>query len=214
MQLSGKTVLITGALGGLGSDLVEMFHKEKAKLILTDIHNTNIPNYFQADLSNRKEVMMLAKGVGFVDILINNAGVGFYKTIDNISYEEWDKALNINLNAPMILMKEMKPAVTINIGSGCSIRPRKNRVEYNTTKNALRTLSLSVALDGNKVVYFNLGSMLTNFGPLSKDDRKKRCKKTGKCYLNTKDVANFLIKNLKDDNLKPEWNMHPKGYLS
>ncbi|MFC1622217.1 SDR family oxidoreductase [Patescibacteria group bacterium] len=214
MDLPGKNILITGALGGLGSAFVEALHKENANLILTDNQDADLPNYHKVDFSDTLAITEFAKRLDKIDILINNAGVGFYKNIQDISYKEWYKTIDIDLNAPFILIKELLPKYIVNIGSGCSTKPIKGRVGYNTVKSALRGMSLSMSLDFEDIttIYFNLGSVLTNFGPMSKEDRDRRCEETGKCYLTPEKVAEFLINNIKSNEPGPEWILHPEGY--
>jgi len=228
-----KTIVITGAAKGIGNAIATALTEQGANLILIDIdpielHSLNISTY-QADLTKHNEIKDLAKVLQEnhpkIDVLINNAGIGIYKDIENLSLEEWELALNLNVTAPFLLSKLLLPAIKkssnpliINMGSGCGKVGIANRTSYCTTKFGLRGLSLSLfeELKPNiPVIYLALGSVATEFGPLSAEEKLK-C--PNKKYLSTKDVANKVMEIISSSskdpqNLPPEIEYYPKGYL-
>jgi len=142
MEIKNKTVLITGAALGIGRCTAEEFAKAGAKLILTDVnekellktvenlkqYNSNISTFI-VDISNKKQVQSMAKDVlkefGFLDILINNAGVGHHGELKDTSLETWDKLLKINLwgtlyhnDAFLPSMLAKKQGHIVNVASG------------------------------------------------------------------------------------------------
>ena len=118
MNFKDKKILITGATGGIGNDLVSRFHNLGAKIIasgtntekLDNLKNKNsgvIVKQFKLEEHSKIEnfVDQCLSDLGGLDILINNAGI----TNDNISLrlseESWKKVLDINLTATFLMSK-------------------------------------------------------------------------------------------------------------
>lgn len=123
-NIQNKTILITGAFGGLGRKFIKYFLESDAKLILTDYmvpadlntlfkeekipskYKNNILSVFAADLTQAdscKTIYDTVKKVAVIDILVNNAGIAAGGYFHNIPYEESQKIMQINLLAPMEL---------------------------------------------------------------------------------------------------------------
>ena len=109
-----KVVVITGAGSGIGRATAVAFAREGARLHITDIDENRITEAaneinamgaeatpYIVDSADRKAMEKFAADVfdaaGSVDILHNNAGIGSGGTIDNISLEDWEKVINVNL---------------------------------------------------------------------------------------------------------------------
>jgi meso-butanediol dehydrogenase/(S,S)-butanediol dehydrogenase/diacetyl reductase len=124
MRLKNKVAIITGASSGLGKAIAEMYLKEGAQVVLSDInpYSDNLPDearFFKADTSKKEEVEALVeftiKEFGSLDIIVNNAGIGSLEEIAEMSDETWEKVISINLNgvfyglrAAAAYMKEKK----------------------------------------------------------------------------------------------------------
>ncbi|OGK09105.1 hypothetical protein A2767_04815 [Candidatus Roizmanbacteria bacterium RIFCSPHIGHO2_01_FULL_35_10] len=232
MELKNKVIAITGAKGGIGETLVSLLEKEKTELILINKKfekENKRHKYFECDLANRKEILNLTKKLKenftSIDLLINIAGIGVYKSIEEATIAEWDESFSVNVTAPFILTKELLPllqkssdSLVVNIGSGAGVIPMKNRSLYCSTKFAMRGMTLSLAeefKDRNpKFCLITLGSTLTPFGigkALTLEEKVKAHQK-GAAYFTTEWVANKLIEIIKDKNRKTEIVLYPGDY--
>jgi len=248
MEIKNKNVIITGAAQGIGKALSFIFAEKGANLILVDIdseglielekellklYNDEISvKIFSVDLTNSKGIENFAetinKSQSQIDTLINNAGIGIYKNLEDLEIYEWQNAINLNVTAPFLLTKMLLPnllqkdskninekSFIINIGSGCGIEGVSGRTSYCTTKFGLRGLSLSLAkeLKGQiKVIYLALGSVLTEFGPLNLKEKGELARQH-KNYLSVEQVAKKIIELIEKNYKKAEYKFYPKGYL-
>lgn len=223
MDLNNKVFVLIGSNGGIGSEVVKRLNGEHANLILVD---KDAVESFACDLTNRQDTISLCKKinkfVNKVDCLINCSGIGIYKPINDLSLEEWDYSLALNLTAPFILIKELKKlmegsemSLIMNIGSGAGVIPMKNRSAYCSSKFGLRglTLSLNEEYKGLKPHFclITLGSTLTGFAGVSVE-KKTDLNKQGQAYFTKEWVADKLIEILKDDNREVEYTLYPSDY--
>ena len=136
-----KTVLITGSGQGIGAAIAKTFAKRGANVAVNDVNKITankvvdeiiesggIARYYPADITKEEKVISMidniAKDFGSLDILVNNAGlISTAKTID-LSIENWDKTMSVNLKGTFIcckhaikLMREKLYGKIINISS-------------------------------------------------------------------------------------------------
>ncbi len=164
MRLSEKIAIVTGASSGLGKAIAEMFIKEGAKVIFSDInpYPGNLPDngrFFKADTSNKKEVEALVayavSQFGRLDIIVNNAGIGLTAEIAAMTDEIWDKVIAVNLSgvfygirAAASYMKENKiKGSIINIASILGQVGLKGAGAYCASKGGVNQLSRTAALE-------------------------------------------------------------------
>jgi NAD(P)-dependent dehydrogenase (short-subunit alcohol dehydrogenase family) len=129
---ANKTVLISGAGGGFGRELVRQFRSKGAKLILTDVTERALLDVVGAagddlivaiatDLASEEgcdTVVETCTSRGVVpDILVNNAGIGVAGRLDNVPRDHWESLMQLNLLAPMRLCNQFLPGM-IKRGSG------------------------------------------------------------------------------------------------
>lgn len=123
-NFTGKVALVTGAAHGIGKAIAEKFAKAGANTVIVDFNyelGTKTAEqitrdyqqqslFIQADVSNAKDMEKVReetfKQFGRIDILVLNAGVAFANKVNDISYEEWQKTLDINLSG---LFNTVKP---------------------------------------------------------------------------------------------------------
>src|SRR4051812_3834525 len=110
MKLEGKTVLVTGATGGIGQAIARELHGAGANLILTgrrgavldqiaaEVRGRPIP----ADLAEPGDVDSLIEQAGAVDVLVANAGVQAPGPLVEHSVRDLDRTLAVNLRAPLV----------------------------------------------------------------------------------------------------------------
>jgi uncharacterized oxidoreductase len=162
MQVSGKTILLTGGTDGIGRELAAQLKAKGAKVIVTGRTSERIAaaktagyEVIAADLSSQAGVDLVLDAVKgrAIDILINNAGVGsdhdFREAAPDLA--DNDRCIFLNLNAPVHLithlmdgLKARPEAMIVNTTSGLAIAPRAGGPIYCATKAALRSYTLAL----------------------------------------------------------------------
>jgi len=171
-DLSGRVALVTGGSKGLGKAMARGFalagadivissrNGEELKSALTEILEGTERRGITAvtDLAKRGDAEALARTalarMGRVDILVNNAGTNIPAPIDQVQDEDWDRVLELNLTACMVLtralvpqMKERRWGRIIHISSVLGLGSKAGRNTYSATKSALIGLARASALD-------------------------------------------------------------------
>jgi short-subunit dehydrogenase len=162
MQISGSTVQLTGATGGIGHAIARELHGRGAKLILTG-RRTDVLEPLAAeldaralavDLSDSAEVERLVAEAGEVDILVANAALPAAGRLESFTMAEIDRALDVNLRAPIALAHALAPAMVkrrsghllfMSSLSGKSATP--GTAIYNATKFGLRGFTSALRAD-------------------------------------------------------------------
>ena len=109
-----KTVLVTGGVRGIGESIAVAFLKKGYRVCVTyskDEENARrvaalgIETY-RADVANEKDVVDLFGKLGRVDVLVNHAGVSLIKQIQDVTYEEFQRVLSVNLGGAFLCARE------------------------------------------------------------------------------------------------------------
>ncbi len=119
MEINGATVLLTGASGGIGHAIARALAERGASLLLTGRRADALDSLahelgaraLAVDLSEATEVQRLLQEAGEVDILVANAALPASGLLDSFSEAEIDRALNVNLRAPIQLSRALVPAM-------------------------------------------------------------------------------------------------------
>lgn len=189
MEINQKVAIITGASSGLGAALSSALVEKGATVYglarnvekLNDIQN-KIGNKFipvTMDITKQNAIASWMKNTfsdaHLPDILINNAGVGYFRKIDELSLEEWHEMINTNLNGTFYLTSSIVPMMKqnpnvchiVNIGSIMGKTTRIEGAAYSATKYGMQGFSESLFKelrgDGIKVTCVNPGSIDTEF---------------------------------------------------
>lgn len=237
MDIKDKIVVITGATGGIGKQLCRDFAKNGARLFMiartrekleelsNELEGEGHKNY-AADFTKSDEVLKVCDYIknnySNIDILINAAGVGVYKSVEEVEIQEWSDSMAINATAPFFMVKELiellkksQTGVVINIGSGMGKIPTACRSVYCATKYALRGMTLSLAAEFKrtnvKFVHIDLGSTLTEFGPLTLNEKMKE-NIDGKAYLTPEWVAKKFVEIVNNNQFEEEITLYPSDY--
>jgi short-subunit dehydrogenase len=117
VQIAGSNVLITGATGGIGQAIARALAARGAKLILTGRRIDVLEPLAQqldartaaVDLSQPAELERLVRDAGEVDILVANAALPASGALDSFTVQEIDRALDVNLRAPIVLAHALLP---------------------------------------------------------------------------------------------------------
>ncbi len=116
--IAGSRVLVTGATGGLGGAIAHALDDRAARLILTgrraDALQTlasqlKAPEVVPCDLAQRDQLDALIARLGDVDVLVANAALPGTGTLDEFSTDDIDRALDVNLRAPILLAQHLAP---------------------------------------------------------------------------------------------------------
>jgi NAD(P)-dependent dehydrogenase (short-subunit alcohol dehydrogenase family) len=202
-DLSGRVALVTGGSKGLGKAMARGFAEAGANVVISSRHEGELKAaaaeiaegtqakvvYFVSDMTQRDDVRKLADSalaaMGKVDILVNNAGSNTPQAIDQITDEDWDRIVELNLSSCMALtralapqMKERRWGRVIHISSIMGLSSKEGRNAYSATKSALLGLARASALDlgpfGITVNCLAPGPFLTDLpGTLLTDAEKK-----------------------------------------
>lgn len=237
MILKDKIAVVTGATGGIGSELVKKLDSEGIQLVLVAKSEDELQNltkelkgennsYFVCDLSNQEVTEKIGNEISKkypnIDIFLGAAGIGVYKPIEDATLDDWNNSMNINVSSNFIFIKKLESSLqksddplVLTVGSGAGVIPMAGRSIYCSTKFALRglMLSLSEEFQRTKVKFclITLGSTLTNFGP-SGLEKKREEQLSGKAYFSPDWVANKLTEIIKDDKREVEYKLYPGDY--
>jgi short-subunit dehydrogenase len=189
-NLAGKTAVVSGASKGLGRELALRLAEKGANLVLLARDPDRLDQVaaesrtrgircepIRCDLAQTSEIaaacVRLATAGG-VDIIINNAGHGYYKPFLEHSPEELDAIIDVNLRGLVLLTHRLLPSMLergtghiVNIASDVAFTPIANMAVYAASKFAVRGFTLSLAREikdrGIKVSLINPGIIDTGF---------------------------------------------------
>ncbi|HBD02645.1 MAG: short-chain dehydrogenase/reductase SDR [Microgenomates group bacterium GW2011_GWC1_46_16] len=215
MNLANKTILLTGATGGIGSLLTSKLTAAKANLITLG-RDPNKPASYHTDLANPTSRQELIKQIlsdyPSLDIIIHAAGIGIYKSLVDLTSEDWYQSYELNVFAPLFLAQQLHPQLNLVLGSCSAFQHTPERSLYNSTKAALRALTLCLAQEQpGHFVHLALDSTLTAFGPLTLAQKQAK-QKDGKIYLDPSWVSDQIISILQNDSRDTEYVLSPDCY--
>lgn len=215
LGLKDKVVLITGSTSGIGQSIAVRFAQEGSKVAInyrkseadaaaTDslVHQAHEQYVYEiaehgkdhilvkADVSKPAEVEAMVQEViakfGTLDFLINNAGIQLPADSDQISLDDFDRVLNVNLRGAFVaaqaaichFLARNKPGVIINVSSVHQVIPKPRFLSYSISKggmaNLTRTLALEYAGRGIRVNAVGPGATVTPINRAWIDDPLKR----------------------------------------
>ncbi|GAH74788.1 unnamed protein product, partial [marine sediment metagenome] len=159
MRLKGKNVIVTGAAGGFGKEIVKKFLSEGIdKIALIDINFESLKTFelelkhkgykvfpYKADVSNENEVEKTVSSIinefKEVNVLVNNAGITQSLPIQKVSVGDWQRGIDVNLKSAFLFCKmiidnmiERNYGKIINIASIAGQTGRPVSVEYAASK--------------------------------------------------------------------------------
>ena len=209
--LKDKNVLVTGGSSGIGQAIAVRFAEyganvainylrqpEEARETEQQVHacinkvqQEGVQDVLvRGDVSKEDDVVQMVgaaiDGLGGIDVLVNNAGIQISRASDELSSEDFDKVLAVNLRGSFMCAREAirhylaeeKPGVIINISSVHQLIPKPNYLGYSTSKggmqNLTRTLALEYAAKGIRVNGVGPGATVTPINRAWIDDPEKR----------------------------------------
>jgi 3-oxoacyl-[acyl-carrier protein] reductase len=214
--LTGKNAVVTGGTRGIGRAIAEalavagagvaicgrtqdnvesavrqLTNKSKSKVVgkVADVRSsTDVNNFFE----------YVDRELGQIDVVVNNAGVGIFKSAAELSVEEWQETLDTNLSGVFYCCKEALQRIRnrggyiVNISSLAGKNAFAGGVAYNASKFGLNGLSEAIMLDHRnenvKVSYILPGSVATEFSSSSGGEKWK---------IAPEDIADIVLMLLK-----------------
>jgi len=201
MTLQGKIAVVTGATKGIGRAIAKSLASAGAGIVITARNKDEIEKTvadlkamdvgmtagYVCDVREYEQVKSVfanvARDFGGVDILINNAGIGMFKSVESMNVDEFRAILETNLfgvfyccHEAIPLMKKRGGGYIINISSLAGTNAHPEMAAYNASKFGLNgfseALMQEVRHDGIKVSYIMPGSVNTEFGGDEPSDQK------------------------------------------
>ncbi len=157
-QLEGHIVLVTGALGTLGTAMCKAIEAAGGVAIRSDL-STRGKVDIALDVTREEDwkaaMAEIEKRHGRLDGLVNNAGIGTPGDVEQTPFSEWKRVMAVNADGvflgckyAMALLARSKAPSIVNISSASGIVGGANLAAYNASKGAVRLLTKSVALSG------------------------------------------------------------------
>jgi 3-oxoacyl-[acyl-carrier protein] reductase len=171
--LAGKTVLVTAAAGtGIGYATARRCAEEGAAVFLSDLHERRLreaaekleaetgvrPGFQLCDVTQQAQVDALAAAaiaaLGRVDVLVNNAGLGGYAKLVEMSDEQWSKVLDVTLTGTFRVTRALLPhmferraGAIVNNASVLGWRAQEGQAHYAAAKAGVMALTRSAAME-------------------------------------------------------------------
>ncbi|MFD7667856.1 SDR family NAD(P)-dependent oxidoreductase [Streptomyces sp. NPDC059788] len=170
-RLDGKVALITGATGGIGSATAELFAREGARLVITDVAEGPLRDLAarieargtevaaaRLDVSSAREwdevITLVRDRFEALDVLVNLAGIVDWPGVEDTREEAWDRVIDVNqkgtwlgMRAAMPLLRASGDASVINTSSVLGLVGSGAATAYQASKGAVRLLSKTAAVE-------------------------------------------------------------------
>ena len=155
LGLRDRVCVVTGSTGGIGRATAELLAAEGAHVVTTgrgDAPGVGERLHIRADLAQPGEPERVVAEAGAVDVLVNNVGVAYQRTFEEVTDEQWDELWRLNvmsyvraIRAVLPGMKERGEGVIVNVSSTAGKRPSASMPDYSVTKAAVLSLSRLIA---------------------------------------------------------------------
>ncbi len=171
-RLAGRVAVVSGAAAGIGRATAELFAEEGARVVLADIAGEAVREAAAAIREAGGEALAVAadvseetgveavigaaeRGLGPVEVLVNNAGVELKKLVEDTSLAEWERILRTNLTSAFLMSRRVVPgmkerrrgAIVMNSSVGNFIAATRSSA-YGASKAGMMALARGLALEG------------------------------------------------------------------
>jgi 3-oxoacyl-[acyl-carrier protein] reductase len=164
LELEGKVCVVTGASRGIGLEVGRSLCAEGGQVLFVGRDADALVEaaagcggeYIAADVTDPEMAELIiatcAEQMGGIDVLVNNAGTSFVRSLQDLSDEDWRYQYELNVMAPMRLMRSAAPRMAkagggriVNVCSSSGKRPSQTNPAYSVTKAAQLSLSRAFA---------------------------------------------------------------------
>ncbi len=176
-RVKGKIAIVTGGAGGLGSAQASLLAKEGAGVVVTDIDEAALGRiaptirrhggrslFLKHDVTSEADwsrvIGRTLDEFGRLDVLVNNAGVIFYKKIEDTSLAEWRWLMSVNLDGVFLgtrfaieAMKKTGGGSIINIASTAGLIGNPDAAAYHASKGGVRLFTKAAAIECSQAGY-------------------------------------------------------------
>ena len=153
-----KVALVTGGGSGIGKAIAERLGADGYQVATIDLHQSDAPNAYAADVTDRAQIDAALKSIhenlGPVSILVNAAGVDGFKPFLKISFEDWQRVVNVNLHGVFHTIQAVLPDMIdagwgriVNISSSSTHSGTPYMTHYVAAKSGVNGLTKSLALE-------------------------------------------------------------------
>lgn len=162
-RLDGKVAVVTGGGRGIGAGIARCFIEEGATVVVAQRSEppedlASKATFVRTELGRSASIRELVDTVielhGGIDVLVNNAGIMFECHVRDMTEEQWDEALNVNLKAPFLLtkfafasMEQRGGGSIINIGSIEGLAANPGHTAYGASKSGIHGMTRALAVD-------------------------------------------------------------------
>jgi glucose 1-dehydrogenase len=191
--IEGKNVLVTGGTSGIGQAIAVRFAEyganvainylrqpeeaaeteEQVKACVEKVQRHGVTDVLvRGDVSNEDDVVRMVadavEGLGGIDVLVNNAGIQISRPTEELSSDDFDKVLAVNLRGSFMCAREAirhflaaeKPGSVINVSSVHQLIPKPGYLGYSASKGGMQNLTRTLALE-----YAGRGIRVNGVGP-------------------------------------------------
>jgi NAD(P)-dependent dehydrogenase (short-subunit alcohol dehydrogenase family) len=161
-RLDGKKALVTGGASGIGEAVSRVFTHAGASVVIADIDKSRaealtaeLPgaSMVVCDITDEGSVREVFAGLGTLDILINNAGIGLVGGVEETELADFQRLFRVNVEGAFLVTKHAVPLLVashgsiVNIGSVAGLIGVKKRFAYCATKGAIVAMTRQLAVD-------------------------------------------------------------------
>jgi NAD(P)-dependent dehydrogenase (short-subunit alcohol dehydrogenase family) len=171
MDMNGRVAIVTGGASGIGRGIVEVLLREGCKIMIADWNEqlgeqtirdlTVDPEriaFIRTDVSKEADIQNVIDGTlerwGALHILVNNVGTHYYRNMENVTIEDWDKVLGTDLRGHFLFVQKVLPHMKakgsgsiINIASIHALQTSKQCTVYAAVKGGIVAMSRGMALE-------------------------------------------------------------------
>jgi NAD(P)-dependent dehydrogenase (short-subunit alcohol dehydrogenase family) len=158
VRLSAKTAVVTGGASGIGRAVAERLRSDGFQVAVIDLSPTDDGAGYVADVTDRAQVdaavAAIREALGPILVLVNAAGVEGFKKFLGMSFEEWSKVIDVNLNGVFHTVQAVLPDMVeagwgriVNISSSSTHSGQPFMAHYVAAKSAVNGLTKSLALE-------------------------------------------------------------------
>ena len=168
--LKNKAALVTGGASGIGAATCRELDRAGADVVVADLNFEAAKSLadqlergtaLYIDVTDEASVKAAAASLSKLDILVNNAGIGNVGTVADVSYQDFDRLMKVNVYSIFLVTQAMLPLLLqahgsiVNIGSVAGMVGVKQRFAYCASKGAVLAMTRQLAVDYPKELRVN-----------------------------------------------------------